>query len=338
MQIGSALPGLLAASASPASSAAPASSSCPLPDSFQRVDPNLVLNEQNSRQLQRALNTMRSATAQPYYDAAADAKAKDSYYAALKPQLGSLNPSQLYDALHTLVDSTHTTKLDYDPTQNLYPWVDLHPDLKLHSIYSGHPVDAAAAVKADLQSLQTAQQKLLAGGVTAGSAAQLGAAVAFSDANLPYNCEHVVPQSWFQKHDPMRGDLHHLFACEPGCNSARGNRMYFNNTDHSGQTLPNCGQASADGQHFEPGAGKGAVARATLYFLLAYPGQVGDQAGEYSPSDIKTLVEWSKAFPPDEYEFHRNEAIQEKQGNRNPLIDFPELVDRIDFTRGLGHH
>ena len=35
----------------------------------------------------------------------------------------------------------------------------------------------------------------------------------FSD-NL-FNCEHVVPQSWFDKKEPMRGDLHHLFACDP---------------------------------------------------------------------------------------------------------------------------
>jgi endonuclease G, mitochondrial len=31
---------------------------------------------------------------------------------------------------------------------------------------------------------------------------------------LPFNCELVVPRSWLAKREPMRGDLHHLFACE----------------------------------------------------------------------------------------------------------------------------
>jgi len=38
------------------------------------------------------------------------------------------------------------------------------------------------------------------------------------EAMLPYKCEHVVPQSWFAKAEPMRRDLHHLFACESRCN------------------------------------------------------------------------------------------------------------------------
>jgi hypothetical protein len=46
------------------------------------------------------------------------------------------------------------------------------------------------------------------------------------EAALPYNCEHVVPQSWFGKAEPMRGDLHHLFVCETRCNSFRGNTPY----------------------------------------------------------------------------------------------------------------
>jgi hypothetical protein len=34
------------------------------------------------------------------------------------------------------------------------------------------------------------------------------------EAAPPYNGEHVVPQSWFGNAEPMRGDLHRLFACE----------------------------------------------------------------------------------------------------------------------------
>lgn len=37
-----------------------------------------------------------------------------------------------------------------------------------------------------------------------------------------------------------------------------------------------------------------------------------------------------------DYERHRNQAILEVQGNRNPLIDHPEWAEHIKFSRGLG--
>ena len=46
------------------------------------------------------------------------------------------------------------------------------------------------------------------------------------------------------------------------------------------------------------------------------------------------LKAWARQAEPSLYERHRNEAIFEVQGNRNPLIDFPEWIDRIDFNRG----
>ena len=58
------------------------------------------------------------------------------------------------------------------------------------------------------------------------------------EAELPFNCEHVVPQSWFAKHEPMRGDLHHLFACEPRCNSFRGNTPYADFADDTPGRCP----------------------------------------------------------------------------------------------------
>ncbi len=51
---------------------------------------------------------------------------------------------------------------------------------------------------------------------------------------------------------------------------------------------------------------------------------------------MQTLLQWHRDDPPAAYEKHRNAAIYEKQGNRNPLIDFPEWADSIDFGAGLG--
>ena len=36
------------------------------------------------------------------------------------------------------------------------------------------------------------------------------------------------------------------------------------------------------------------------------------------------------------YERHRNQAIFEMQGNRNPLIDHSDWAPRIDFALGIG--
>jgi endonuclease G, mitochondrial len=160
-----------------------------------------------------------------------------------------------------------------------------------------------------------------------------------------FNCEHTVPQSWFSKREPMRGDLHHLFACQIKCNSARGNTPYWDFPDFPGPreaVSPACGK-TAPGK-FEPRHGKGPVARSTLYFLLRYPHEIGDRAGELQGAQLDIIKRWAKEHPVTTYERHRNRAISEIQGNRNPLIDLADLfpdayaerLDRIDFLRGFG--
>ena len=55
------------------------------------------------------------------------------------------------------------------------------------------------------------------------------------EAQHPFNCEHVVPQSWFNKRKQPKTDLHHLFTCESKCNSFRSNHAYF---DFDAEGLP----------------------------------------------------------------------------------------------------
>ena len=149
---------------------------------------------------------------------------------------------------------------------------------------------------------------------------------------LPYNCEHVVPQSWFLKRQPMKGDLHHLFACEMKCNGFRGNTPYFDFTpDQIGR--PDCGRSEPG--RFEPVGGKGAVARATLYFLLRYPREIDNNDREYTRERLNVLLRWHREKPVNLHEKHRNRAIQGKQGNRNPFIDHPEWAEAIDWSKGL---
>ena len=147
------------------------------------------------------------------------------------------------------------------------------------------------------------------------------------EAAHPFNCEHVVPQSWFNKRKQPKTDLHHLFTCEWGCNSFRGNRAYF---DFSTEAFrENCGES--DIGKFEPKFGKGAVARATLYFLVRYPKDVADSSKEMPKDRLQMIIDWANGDKVDRWERHRNAEIQKVQGNRNPFIDFPDLVNKVNF-------
>lgn len=51
-------------------------------------------------------------------------------------------------------------------------------------------------------------------------------------AELPFNCEYVVPPPWFDEDEPMRGDPHRLFAFETQCN------RFCNNTGTRSSGFP----------------------------------------------------------------------------------------------------
>jgi endonuclease I/V8-like Glu-specific endopeptidase len=281
-----------------------------------------------------ALAALALAAGRTYYDEAADQTARDLYYSDIAAGLDGFGPAELFEALGTLLRTTHVTPLPYKPAVHVYPGIDLHdgPAPRLRSIYSGKTFDPAEFIAADFA--VEAERARVAAVLAREVAGPAGAeALLLLEAQLPYNCEHVVPQSWFGKREPMRGDLHHLFACESGCNSFRGNHAYFDFADFEEALRSDCGKREEG--RFEPASGKGAVARATLYFLLRYPGMIGDAARELPADRLALLLDWHRRHPVDLYERHRCAAIQAAQGNRNPLIDFPDWADRIDFTKGF---
>ena len=284
--------------------------------------------------IREALKELEAATTRPYYEETIDVEARARYYAGIAP---TVSPRLLYQQLNRLLTQTHKNRLAYQPSTHLYPWVDLHearPKPVLKSIYSGREFDPREFIEADFQIEQQRQQVLetLMREAALASGA-LDERLDFLEASMPFNCEHVVPQSWFGKREPMRGDLHHLFACESACNSFRSNIPYFDFPDFEEAIRQACGKRE-EGK-FEPSAGKGAVARATLYFLLRYPKEIARSSKEYTEDRVATLKAWHRKHPVDRYEKHRNAAIFEKQGNRNPLIDFPAWVERIEFLQGL---
>jgi endonuclease G len=280
------------------------------------------------RDLNAALVNLRLGQQRAYYDRAADLAARQDYYAGISTG----NGKALRRALTELLEETHAPRPAYKPIRLVYPWVDLHKDGRLRSIYSGKTFTAEEFIRADaaVEAARLARmQELLLRESTAGPA-EFEAEFDALEASMPFNCEHVVPQSWFTKKEPMRGDLHHLFACEVGCNSFRGNFPYFDFPGFEEAVREECGMREAVG--FEPEEGRGSVARATLYFLLRYPGLVGDTAREFPEERLPVLLSWHDSEPVSEYELHRNAAIAEIQGNRNPLIDHPEWAQEIDFS------
>jgi endonuclease G len=86
---------------------------------------------------------------------------------------------------------------------------------------------------------------------------------------------------------------------------------------------------------FEPKHGKGSVARATMYFLLRYPGIIGNERRELGPDRLSILLDWHRNAPPTLYDKHRNRVIFKVQGNRNPFVDRPELAGQELLKRGF---
>ncbi|WP_082780281.1 endonuclease [Rufibacter sp. DG15C] len=158
------------------------------------------------------------------------------------------------------------------------------------------------------------------------------------------NCEHTVPQSWFNEVSRMKSDIHHLFPTVMQWNSDRGSDPFAEIPDAQTQkwirllssqtSIPtsNIDEYSEDtGSQFEPREDhKGNLARAVFYFYTMHEGQTFD-AGKNVVSavgDLQTLYNWHLKDPADARELERNNRVQRAQGNRNPYIDYPELVAR----------
>lgn len=142
------------------------------------------------------------------------------------------------------------------------------------------------------------------------------------------NCEHTWPQSKFTGSDRgyQKSDLHHLFPTDSKANSSRGNHD-FGEVSNGKDPAPNCheSQVSRSGNRvFQPAVNhRGNVARAMMYFAVRYNGKI-------SSSTLRIFKKWHLEDPVDQAEIDRNNGVYEVQKNRNPFVDYPELVDFID--------
>ncbi|MEG2069851.1 MAG: endonuclease, partial [Bacteroidales bacterium] len=157
-----------------------------------------------------------------------------------------------------------------------------------------------------------------------------------------YNREHSVPKSWFNSASPMYSDLFHLYPTDGKVNQERGNYAFGevgtpNYTSLNGSKRGNCDYPDCSGIVFEPiNEYKGDLARSYFYMCTRYMDKNLGQntnsmftGGNLDHWALNMLIAWHQQDPVSQKEINRNNAIYQLQHNRNPFIDYPELVGKI---------
>jgi endonuclease I len=160
------------------------------------------------------------------------------------------------------------------------------------------------------------------------------------------NIEHSVAKSWWggSSNDAYK-DLYHLNPSNSTANSARSNYPLGINTgskfnNGSIKVGHNTYETEYTGLCFEPlDEYKGDFARAYLYMFTCYEDY--SWTGTSAPFALNAnetwpmlknwtkdlLVEWHRKDPVSEKELKRVSEIYKIQNNRNPFVDYPELVE-----------
>eukprot|EP00768_Dysnectes_brevis_P009417 gnl/Dysnectes_brevis/946_a1053_6710.p1 GENE.gnl/Dysnectes_brevis/946_a1053_6710~~gnl/Dysnectes_brevis/946_a1053_6710.p1 ORF type:complete len:258 (-),score=58.30 gnl/Dysnectes_brevis/946_a1053_6710:53-826(-) len=158
--------------------------------------------------------------------------------------------------------------------------------------------------------------------------------------NADLNCEHLVPQSFFGKKEPMKSDMHHLRPSYMPDNSARSNygfkllevseiQKYYNQRTitTSRPSDPENWSKLKKSTAWEPrDQVKGNVARAVLYFFSVYPDYIDKLRDTVDSMD--DTVNWNDEFLPTDDQLAYHEGIADAQGNRNFFVDHPEWARR----------
>ena len=161
-----------------------------------------------------------------------------------------------------------------------------------------------------------------------------------------YNREHSVPKSWFNKQSPMVSDIWHVYPTDGKINGMRSNNPFgevgsgASSSKNEFSKWGKCVTPGYSGTVFEPNDEyKGDFARTYFYFATRYKGVAtsGQGALVFTSTypyitgwQLDMLLRWHKKDPVSPKELDRNEAVYDsRQGNRNPFIDYPELVDLI---------
>ncbi|KAG7338161.1 ribonuclease [Nitzschia inconspicua] len=156
-----------------------------------------------------------------------------------------------------------------------------------------------------------------------------------------WNREHCWPKSrGVENSGEDFTDIHHLFPEDWGVNSIRNNRFFDWCNSTSCKRLSDDQLAGPDvDTYFDndlfqpPHMARGDVARALFYMAVRYPylqlTDCPDETNDYEMAYPSTL-QWHALDPPSDKERERNDRVCSRwQGNRNPFVDFPDLVKEL---------
>ncbi|KAH8085613.1 endonuclease I [Aureococcus anophagefferens] len=166
-------------------------------------------------------------------------------------------------------------------------------------------------------------------------------AASLSGATDGWNREHLWPKSHGVGYSGADfSDLHHLVAADGSTNSARGNEIFGNCEGLPGCESPAYDEAAddtaADAESWRPPADvRGDIARAMFYMDVRYADLslascdfICDDPG--ISGNYSWLRRWHDDDPVDDAEQARSDLVCESyQLNRNPFVDYPELVARL---------
>lgn len=162
--------------------------------------------------------------------------------------------------------------------------------------------------------------------------------------NGDLNCEHLVPQSFFNKKDPMRADGHHLRPANAKANNARSNypfaevepdkcikwfiRDVIETTTPEVNIRDQYSCLSSDKMFYPRKVARGNVARAVAYFFTMYPEYMSQYERTIVSPEI--MVKWHEENPVTSEEISQHDCIVEVQeGGGNPYIfSDPTLMRR----------
>ena len=164
-----------------------------------------------------------------------------------------------------------------------------------------------------------------------------------------WNKEHVCCQSWLGS-GPMVSDMFNVYPTDARINNLRSNYPYgvvgsfsgFSN-DPDKHGLGKLGTSTLSGytgKCYEPDDRyKGDFARTFFYMVARYRNNtLNSSEGKYmftsSPTNLTAyslsfLLQWHRNDPVSEKEIDRNQGVYGEQKNRNPFIDYPDLVEYI---------
>lgn len=164
---------------------------------------------------------------------------------------------------------------------------------------------------------------------------------------LELDIEHMFPKSWWGGDvNEAYCDLFHLVPADYSANRSKSNHapgIPSDTTFWNGSFATGNGSAYGLQKVFCPADEyKGDFARAYFYIATCYGDslqweQSGDAAKamtnthwqEFQPWLRDLLLEWHKMDPVSNKEKQRAIEVNKIQGNRNPFIDYPQLVDYI---------